>query len=233
MKKLIVLIIVLVIAKWWFKDPVVHVEDYNQSYSYVVRYSGEAEKDQKLPMLIALHGAGDKPKGFYKYALDEFDIPARIILIQGPISYRRGYAWPWRREQFESYGDSFNAAVENLVLDYPTTGKPVLLGFSSGATMSFYQSLTHGNTYSYIFPISGRLNNGFLADDSIRIGADVIAFHGVNDTVNELGQGKTAMRILESHGVDIDFYEFQGGHHGIFKEMKTEITEAVEESLRN
>ena len=180
---------------------------------------------------MALHGNGDTTDNFYETALNEFSLPLRIILIEGPISMGSGHAWPWTSDGFEQYGQSVNEAVELLTTKYPTKKKPILFGFSGGGMMAYYQAVKFGDSYSYIFPVSGDLSKDLLGDDSLSPGAEVYAFHGKNDRVVSFSLGKKAVGILESKGINVTFTEFDDGHHGVFTSMKAAITGAVEKKI--
>lgn len=227
MKKAIVLVLLLGLAKWWFTDPTISVPANNLSFSYIVKYSGNGGRNHSLPMLVALHGNGDTAKNFYNTALDQLNSSARIVLLKGPISHGTGSAWPWSAADFAQYGRATNEAIELLTLKYPTLQKPILLGFSGGGMMAYYQAVKYGNNYSYIFPVSGRLSNDLLGEKPFRQGAKVLAFHGKKDSVVSFNSGKQAVNILQENGVKVEFVEFDGGHHGIFTDMKPEITKAV------
>lgn len=231
MKKIFALILVLALAQWWFTDPSIRVLSNDVAFSYVVKYSGNSSRGDDLPMLVALHGNGDTADHFYETALDQMNSPARIILLQGPISYGSGRAWPWNLADFKQYGTAVAEAIDSLTLKYPTQGKPILFGFSGGGMMAYYQALKHGDRYSYIFPVSGQLSKNLLGDETLSIGAQVIAFHGLNDTVISIRAGKEAVHLLKKNGVDVSFSEFKGGHLGVFTGMKSKITEAIEEKL--
>ena len=230
MKKILLIIPVLVLALWWFKDPTISAPNSDVSFGYIVKYSGNSSRSDNLPMLVALHGNGDTAENFYNTALDQLYVPARIVLIKGPLS---GNAWPWTAADFAQYGKSLSEAIELLALKYPTIGKPILIGFSGGGTMAYYQAAKHGNSYSYIFPVSGQLSNGVLGDESFRTGAEVFAFHGRSDDVISISGGKIAVNILRANGANVEFTEFAIGHHGIFTDMKTKITQTVEQKLKS
>ena len=232
-KGIILLIVVLAAAQWWFKSPTIGVASNDVRFTYMVKYTGTAAKNDTLPLLIALHGNSDTPKNFFNTALDEFSARLRIILIQGPVSRARGSAWPWTADEFSQYGAAFSEAVTALSAKFPTQGQPVLLGFSGGGMMAYYQAIKHGDQYASIFPISGQLSHEMLGEGSASKGAKVFAYHGKNDSVVSIGGARTAIDILRKNGIYADLHEFKGGHHGIFNDMKTSITHAVEQSIRN
>ncbi|VAW77720.1 hypothetical protein MNBD_GAMMA15-1481 [hydrothermal vent metagenome] len=231
MKKITAIIILLFFVQWWLADPTISVPTNDVTFSYIVKYTEASNKNDLLPMLVALHGNGDTTENFYATALDELSVPVRMILLEGPIPKGTGNAWPWSPEDFKQYGEAVNEAVELLADKYPTTLKPVLLGFSGGGMMAYYQAVKHGSSYSYIFPISGKLSKDLLGDDLSSPGARVHAFHGKKDNVLSVSGGRNAVKLLTSMGINASLTEFDGGHLGIFKSMKTDITHAVEKKI--
>ncbi len=225
MKSILLIIIVLGLGQWWFSDPSIG------GYDYVIKYSGSGNDDTKLPMLISLHGDGDTPEHFYETAMDLFKTPVRIILLKAPKRYMGGNAWPWDASGVQAANSALDVAVRKLALKFPTSGKPVLMGMSGGGRMAYYQALKYGTNYSYIFPISGMLSQGYLADSSSTTGAKVVAYHGKSDDVMSLGEGMAAAKLLREHDIDVKFIEFDGGHLGLFTNMKSEITQAIEQKL--
>ncbi len=233
MKNFLIIILALGLLKWYFTDPSISVATNDVSFNYIVKYSGDVSKSDYLPMLVALHGNGDTAQNFYKTALNELHVPSRIILLQGPLPYDTGNAWPWRAEEFNTYGKAFNEAVNLLAEKYLTNGKPILLGFSGGGMMAYYQALKYGNSYSYIFPISGQITKKMLGSERSEIGANVYAFHGKGDSVISIGGSKNALKILHEKGAEANLTAFDGNHHGIFTNMKSTITHSIEEKLQS
>lgn len=231
MKKIILLVLLLLIAQWWFTNPTISVPTNDITFSYSVEYTEISNKNDSLPMLVVLHGNGDTPYNFYTAALDELSVPVRIILLEGPIEMGTGYAWPWTSNDFNHYGKAVNEAIELLANKYPTLQKPILLGFSGGAMMAYYQALKHGDSYSYIFPISGQFSHELLNDSSTRIDAKVYSYHGNKDKVVSINGARNALKILKGNGISINLIEFDGGHHGIATTMKSNITNAVENKI--
>ena len=232
MKKILLIIVLVIgVAQWWYRDPTISVPSNDVSFSYIVKYTGNGGSKDNLPMLVALHGNGDTASHFYDTALDQLHIPLRIILLKGPIPKGSGSAWPWSAADFSQYGQAVNEAINALAYKFPTKQKPVLLGFSGGAMMAYYQAVKHGDSYSYIYPVSGRLSDDLLGDDTIETGAPVFAYHGKSDSVISISGGKQAVGILQANSVPVVFTEFDGGHHGLFKDMKTKITQDLEKRI--
>ncbi|MFW5444305.1 MAG: alpha/beta hydrolase [Methylococcaceae bacterium] len=219
------------LSQWWSKDSTVSESITNLSFSYIVKYSGNANSSDSLPMLIALHGDGDTVNSFYQTALDKFNTEVRIVLVTAPILHDMGNVWPYSADQFTKYGKIFSQFIDTLAINYPTVNKPILLGFSGGGTMAYYQAVMHGDCYSYIFPISGLLFKEQLGWKFSNPSAEVYAYHGKADEVVSFAAGIKAFNLLKQKGVKVSFTEFESGHHGLFAEMKLEITQAVEKKL--
>lgn len=225
--------IVTGITQWGVKDSSISVASNDSSFSYIVKYSGGGKSSDYLPMLIALHGDGDTVDNFYETALNKINVRARIIVVKGPISHECGPVWPYSVAQFEEYGKAFSEAVDQFAINYPTISKPILLGFSGGGGMAYYQAVKHGDNYSYIFPISSLLAKEKLGDPSSSPDAKVFAYHGKNDEVIAFSEGKKTFKLLKRKKVNICFTEFESGHHGIYTDMKAKITQAVENKLNS
>lgn len=219
------------IAQWFSKYSTISVSSNDLSFSYIVKYSGKVSRFDHLPMLVVLHGDGDNVDDFYETALDRFKIQVRIVLIKGPILHECGDVWPFSADQYAMYGQAVSQVVDALAIKYSTVNKPILLGFSGGGAMAYYQAVKHGDSYSYIFPVSGLLYQEQLGDDSSQVNAKVYAYHGKSDTVVPFSEGKNAFKLLKKNGVSVCFTAFEGDHHAVFSEMKSEITQAVEQKI--
>lgn len=228
MQKILLFLILAFALKFYFSNPSIETSN-GSTFHYSVKDDGNSKIT--LPMLIVLHGNGDTMSNFYDTALDKFTMPLRIILIEGPLEYSGGYSWPYVREDFVKYGDSFDEVVHTLQEKFPTHQKPVLMGFSGGAMMTYYQAYKHGSTYSYIFAISGNMSKKLLGNLESDISAPIFAYHGKNDTVLGIGGGKNAYNLLKEADANITFNAFNDGHHGIFTSMKSSITKDVEAKL--
>ncbi len=203
------------------------------TFSYTIRYSGNTTHSDCLPMLIALHGDGDTVDNFYETVLNELNVRARIILFKGPILHECGRVWPYSPSQYVEYGKAFCEAVSQLTVKYSTVNQPILLGFSGGGAMAYYQAVKYGDSYSYIFPISGLLTKEQLGKGRFKSNTQVYAYHGKDDVVIPLSMGKKAVNLLKKNKICVTFIEFESGHLGLFTDMKSEITQAIENKLNN
>jgi len=231
MRNITIVIIAIALLKWYFTDPSITVPTNDISFNYIVKHTQNSDSGDTLPMLVALHGNGDSTQNFYETALDKLNVPLRIVLLEGPISMGSGYRWPSGVDEHSKYAKAINEAVELLASKYSTKQKPILLGFSGGGMMAYYQAANYANSYSYIFPISGNLSGNLQTSNLAGSTTKVFAYHGSNDRVVSASGGRNAVKILESQGMDVNYTEFNGNHHGIYTSMKTEITNTLEEKI--
>ena len=226
MKKLLIVALLAGAIYWWWLPKSVQGPLSDHAYEYIIRASGEGGSSDTLPMIIALHGNGDTTNHFYESLLQDFDEPARFIVVRGPVEYAGvslgGRAWPMDIEGLREYGDALADAVPVLLERYPTDGKPVVVGFSGGAFIAYYLAACHADQFSYLFPLSGGLPSR-LSCDSGAGGARVIAFHGRKDQLVSFNRGMNAVNALKERGLSAELIDFDGGHIDIFRSAKRDL----------
>jgi len=230
-KKLLTAIIVAVIVFWWLKVPTVTAPGSDVSFRYRVEYTGGAGRRDRVPLLVALHGNGDKPEHFFETALDGIETPARVVLIQAPIPTGvGGGAWPMDTAGVRRYGPALASAIRVLTEEFPSAGRPVVFGFSGGAVMAYYLAAAYPERYGAVVPVSGRLTADMI--DAVpalsESSAEVYAFHGSQDRVIGIAGGRAAAGLLESRGIRVRFSVFDGGHLGVFTNAKPAIQRVLE-----
>jgi predicted esterase len=220
MKKLIVFLLFIGVIYWWWLPHTVQGPLSDHEFEYIIRTSGDCSSSDTLPMIIALHGNGDTTDNFFKTLFDNFDYPARFVVVRGPVDYAwfslGSRAWPMESGGLREYGDALADAVPVLLERFPTEGKPIVVGFSGGAFFAYYLAACHSDMFSYIFPLSGGLPNT-LSCKSAYVGARVIAFHGNKDQVVEFNMGMDAVQYLRQRGLNAELITFDGGHIDIFR----------------
>ncbi len=235
MRQLFIAIILGVIAWGAFKDASITAPVNEVSFEHDVHYSGDAGRNDELPLLIVLHGNGDTPENFIETALDQFQEPVRMVLLKAPVPMGlNGGAWPKHPEELQKYGEAINEVAALLSDKYETSGQAMVLGFSGGGMMAYYLAAAHPDQYSYIFPISGLLPEVELGDPSLSRDSNlqVYAFHGTQDRVVGVKGGRKAVALLKERQVSVTLQEFKGGHLGIFMDQKAEITQLIETKIR-
>jgi len=218
------LIFIALVALWWFKPFASErlTSDVPHKLIYKEQVFGASSGD-RLPMLIVLHGAGADEKDPLSL-IEKVDATFRYIGFRGPESAGSGYTWARasgksRTEADEAYGRALNdvafsisKGVEELTDRYPTSGKPVLLGFSMGAELTYFLAGAYPGNFSAFFPVAGRLNPGLEEFFVEGEGSPIFAYHGKGDRRVRFSGGKKAVEILAALGRDVTLEEFDGGH---------------------
>lgn len=198
-----------------------------------VERGGEGE----LPLIVALHGRGDRPERFSE-VFDELDIPARVLLVRAPIDEGRGRGWFSFRFGFGKAMDDLGAllprlerTIEDYCEDHPTRGAPILLGFSQGAMIVYAYAVSHPNELAVAIPISGGLPDRFNPRSSEGL-PPFRALHGSDDEVIGPRWNRESVSRLRALGVDATYREVPGAPHWMTADMREALYEILAPHLQ-
>jgi len=198
-----------------------------------------AHPDEKMPLVVLLHGRGGRPtipQGPFLTTR-----PLRLFIPRGPDVLGDGYNWlaTWTNSgnlellsrSLAGRVDQLMPAIEAFSKLRPTEGKPVVAGFSQGGILSFALVTRYPQQFAAAMPIAGWLPPGLFPDPKKPGIANppIFAFHGGNDTVVPTERGRATVATLKQLGVNITYHEFPGVGHVV----TPEITQEVRLKLRN
>ena len=184
--------------------------------------TGGASETETLPLIIALHGRGDRAEGFVR-AFEGFETPARIALLRAPIREGENAAWftfrrpnTWRRvaEDLDQVSDRVVATIDEITATRPTRGLPIAMGFSQGGNLAYTLALRHPTRFRAILPVSSGFIETALAWEHFDVPhtPPIIAFHGRQDPVIPLDADVDSVALLEGLGVQITLHEHDAPH---------------------
>lgn len=204
--------------------------------------TNSARADERLPLIIAIHGLGGSPDSF-RNAIVNLPVAARVILPQAPISWHLGFAWFTVRL---SSGDMKGLAqgiakaasrvarlVEHLEKKLPTRGRPILTGFSQGGMISFAVAVKHPQTIGYAIPISGTLPELLWPQSGAPPNAPIIhALHGKNDRIVPFTLTSRLVTHLEKMNYNATLESYPDTEHTISQEMREQWFALIEGAIQ-
>jgi len=215
-RNILVLLLTVTIIYFWFSDKPNQIETPGLAYnlSYIEKTLNSDQQYRELPMLIILHGAGDTSENFLSW-YDDFKNPVRMIAFQGAFDFGRGYTWSGakRTEDLVQVAKSIHASIKELTDKYPTKGKPMVFGFSRGAVLAYYLSVS-SDQYSYVIPVAGYLDPQLIPEESdpyIEY-PEIIAFHGTKDQLIPISKDRQSVRQLQDLNYKVALNEYSSRH---------------------
>jgi phospholipase/carboxylesterase len=203
-----------------------------------IRTAG-APDDAELPLIVALHGRGDRPEHFAPL-FDDFPVPARVVILRPPHPFGGGLAW-FRTER-DAEGSSARIAreltrhAERVVATTaairrarPTRGAPIVMGFSQGAMLTYAIATRYPDAFSAAFPVSGLLFPELLEGAPSRL-PPIRALHGRSDPLVAIEDDRRGVAQLRAHGADVELRELDAPHT-ITSEMRRELWTAMVRAL--
>jgi phospholipase/carboxylesterase len=210
--------------------------------SFIERVTAGADREARLPMIVAIHGLGDRPEAFIG-VFDGFATPARIVSLRAPDPWGDGFAWfPFRpNDSVETRAQGIDRAaarvvttMRSLVARRPTRGKPIVTGFSQGGMLSFAIAAEHPELVRAAIPVSGVLPEPLFG--SIRPGAAgprIVALHGEADERVPLDPTRRGVAALVGKGFDARLETFPGVGHQIPPPVRRRWLELLTEEARS
>jgi phospholipase/carboxylesterase len=203
---------------------------------YLEHMTGGARPEERVPMIVGLHPMDGDPADFLPL-LRRYRRRARLIL---PYGHASGGMYFW----FDSVSDvaapvvtreadRIATALAALVAARPTTGKPLVTGFSQGGMMTFALAITHPEALAAAFPIAGVLPPSLYpsaALSSVPRPATlppIAAFHGASDLAVPTQGARASIAELRQVGYTAELHEYAGLEHDISAQELREVLERI------
>jgi phospholipase/carboxylesterase len=186
------------------------------SLRYLEVLTGGAAEGEPLPLVVGIHGHGQSPKMFER-AFSSYAGKARFVMPFGPTQAgERGFEWmpggisnPRHHAELAAAMPGVAARISAWINDVerarPTVGKPVVTGFSQGASLTYGLALLHPDQFSMMCPMAGHippdLFNGAAASPQR---PEVHGVHGDADPAVSLADGQRTIDSLQRLGYVAD-----------------------------
>jgi phospholipase/carboxylesterase len=181
----------------------------------------------KPPLLVLLHGVGSNEYDLFGLA-SYLDPRLVIVSARGPLTHAQSGGAAWYPVTFTPEGITADESVASDSRDkilqfvgeaaeaYGADPRRIYLGgFSQGAIMSLYLTLTHPEAIAGTVLMSGRLMprawEERVSEDRLR-GFPLLAVHGLYDQVLPIASGREIRDKLSPLPVDFTYHEYPMGH---------------------
>ena len=206
---------------------------------YIEHLTGGAQPDEVLPLIVAVHGLGDRPEHFVEI-FEGWEFKARVVLPAGPTPWGKGHAWMTVRtadekrlhllgQQTLESADRIAAFLQEVVTTRPTIGKPVVTGFSQGGMISYALATRHGEQIRAASPVSGFLPSPLYRETTTKM-APVRALHGEADPILSIQSARDTVQYLKDNGGDATLRTYPGVKHSISVPMRADWFRLLEEN---
>ncbi|MFT3769192.1 MAG: alpha/beta fold hydrolase [Minicystis sp.] len=207
---------------------------------YVEHLTGGASAGDRLPLVVAIHGLGDRPESFVK-VFSSLGARARLVVPYGE-PWREGYSWftpgslddpPALADGTARAADRLAAMIEAISRARPTAGKAIVTGFSQGGMLSFTLAVRHPEVVGAAFPVGGLIAPALVpASWPMAAAAPPIrAFHGAADERVPVTRARASVEKLRALGLDAKVTEYPGVGHMIPPLMRAELLAAIAEAV--
>lgn len=212
-----------------------------EGIEYLVSYTGRASAGPttELPMIVAIHGLGDRPERFRLFG--RFPIAARLIVPRALKPHGDGYSWfdisvrdPDQArvaEGMKATTTKLAKMIEAVAKKYPTEGKPIVTGFSQGGMLSFGLATLRPDLVAAAIPLAGVLPEPLRTTKAPDAAPPIIALHGDADPVLPIGQARDTVSALKDAGWNVTLLEYPGVKHQLRGDMQRELFRRVKDAM--
>ncbi len=208
---------------------------------YIERMLGGANTSDTVPLIIAIHGLGDRPEKF-SGIFNGMSARARLILPYGLSSYGDGFSWfPISRLEPSALAEGTTVAAKELAdlivqleQSLPIQGRPIVTGFSQGGMLSFTLAVLHPEQVGEAFPIAGLLASPLIPSSwpMGKVAPNIQAFHGDADDRVPIAGARDTVRALSNVGFSATLSEYANVRHSVSDDMRRDWMAAVSAAVR-
>ncbi|XYI03857.1 alpha/beta hydrolase [Sorangium sp. So ce1128] len=204
---------------------------------YLEEVTGGADSGEALPLVVAIHGLGDRPESFAGL-LSGADCKARLIVPRGLTPYHDGYSWFPLQQALGSddvgqgilrAAAALAATIERVAAERPTRGKAIVTGFSQGGALTFALALHHPRLIGAAFPVSGWVPPAVLPGGGAVDPAapSLVALHGEADRRVPIGPTRDAIAALGGRGAKASLKSYPVVGHTVSGEMRRDLLQLI------
>ena len=216
-------------------------EDEHAGIYFVEVVLGDVHMDAELPLLVLLHGRGDRPRipGGPFAGLQE---PVRVIVPRGPDRLGDGFTWlPVRTGEgkigvlarsLREMAARLALLIDEVLAARATVGAPIIVGFSQGGLLTFTLAVQHPSVVGAAFPMAGWLPPPLQPTEREHPWYPRIrSMHGTADEIIPIEPTRLLVADLQALSIEIELVEFEGVGHNMSDDMNALFTEWLREAV--
>ena len=187
-------------------------------FSFVEYSPNDRDENEKLPLIVQLHGAGERGNGENDLSLVDVHGFSKIIKDN---EYNCVFIMPQcPKETFwAAKVESIICFIEQLIEEYRIDSDRVYLtGLSMGGYGTWFTAMACPEKFAAIAPVCG----GGMAWNAAVLKMPVWAFHGAEDKVVSPIQSDEMVAKLEAAGAEVKYSRVDGVGHNVWEKAYTE-----------
>jgi phospholipase/carboxylesterase len=191
------------------------------SLSVQVRLPAGYDSTRAYPILIGLHGRGNRAPQFLKLWGEISKYEVIYLVPEAPYRFGPGFAWFRNRKpdsariaQDRARSEEFIAAVAQAALARYGGKEAYLFGFSQGGNLAYHTALRYRGIFQGVITFGTYLDTQTLSPEKVAGAQGLKAFitHGKKDHTIPFAAGEGACASLQKMGSEVVFREIPGGH---------------------
>lgn len=210
---------------------------------YIEKMTGGAETTESVPVVVAIHGYGDRPESFAR-SLAGLSARARLILPYGMFVRESDGGFYWfalggfeaqiLTEGMTHASNALASMITEIEKTRPLQGKPIVTGFSQGGMLSFTLAVLHPDRIGEAIPVAGMLPPPLFPSSwpMGRIAPPVVAFHGDADDIVRIAGARDTISALSKVGFSAKLTEYPNVPHAIYPDMRRDWMAAIESAVK-
>jgi phospholipase/carboxylesterase len=202
-------------------------------------YTAAAKPSEKLPLVVVIHGFGGTPDRIAE-VVTGLRWKARVYAPRGIYRAGPGFSWFSIDLAWDALTPGIAAAADVLdreiaaeVASRPTCGKPIVVGFSQGAMLSYAIAARAPDKIAAALPLSGAIPRALWPKLAAKSPLRVTAFHGAADGVIDVNLDRETHAAFLAHGYRGELHVVPDVDHGVTEEMVVAIREQIEREIRD
>jgi predicted esterase len=186
---------------------------YGKGYLLYLPEGYEADPKQTWPLIIFLHGSGDRGDNIFLLAKAS---PFMMIREKGPLPFIIIAPLLKNSPDYGSFPDNYmNGVLAEILEDYRVDQKRIYVtGLSIGGEATYRFALQQPDTFAAIAPLAAYVNSS-PSMESIK-DLPVWAIHGADDIIVSLAMGQKPVDALKQVGGNVRFSVLEGHDHDVW-----------------